>query len=61
MAISKDNFRFVPYLDYAEKWSDKKLFERYSCTEDEISMIDNMIRPLEYVVHDGSTSVIEDD
>ena len=51
MAISKDNFRFVPYLDYSLKWSDQKLYERYSCSIDEIAMIESMIRPLEFIVH----------
>jgi hypothetical protein len=52
MSISKDNFRFVPYLDYTQKWTDEMLYERYQCTADEIQMIDSMMRPLEYVVHE---------
>lgn len=52
MAISKDNFRFVPYLDYSKSWTDEELFARYHCTEEEISMINSMMRPLEYVVHE---------
>lgn len=51
MAISKDNFRFVPYLDYTTKWTDEKLYDRYHCTGEEIKMIDSMMRPLEYVIH----------
>lgn len=51
MAISKENFRFVPYLDYTREWTDKVLYERYECTKQEIEMIDSMMRPLEYVVH----------
>lgn len=52
MAISKNNFKFVPFLDYSKKWSDQELYKRYGCTEDEISMIESMMRPLEYVVHE---------
>lgn len=52
MAISKDNFRFVPYLDYSIKWTDDDLYSRYHCTTDEINMINSMIRPLEYVIHE---------
>ena len=51
MAISKDNFRFVPYLDYTESWNDEKLYSRYECTQDEIKMIESLMRPLEYVIH----------
>ncbi|MDO4647021.1 MAG: Eco57I restriction-modification methylase domain-containing protein [Eubacteriales bacterium] len=51
MAISKENFRFVPYLDYSREWSDGDLYARYECTEKEQTMIESMMRPLEYVVH----------
>lgn len=51
MAISKDNFRFVPYLDYSKKWTDEKFYEKYHCTGEEVTMIDSMMRPLAYVVH----------
>ena len=51
MNITKSNFRFVPYLDYQHEWTDQELYTRYKCSEDEISMIESMIRPLEYVVH----------
>ena len=51
MNISKENFRFVPYLDYAHEWTDQELYRRYSCTDEEISLIESMIRPLEYVIH----------
>ena len=52
MNISKQNFRFVPFLDYSKEWTDKKLFKRYGCNEEEISMIESIIRPMEYVFHE---------
>ena len=52
MNISKQNFRFVPFLDYSKEWTDKELFERYGCNEEEISMIESIIRPMEYVFHE---------
>lgn len=57
MNITKSSFRFVPYLDYSQKWTDQKLYERYHCTEDEIKMIESLMRPLEYILHtpDGDT------
>ena len=51
MAISKENFRFVPYLDYTHEWTDQELYAKYNCTDEEISLIESMIRPLEYVIH----------
>ena len=53
MSISRENFRFVPCLDYTQRWTDEMLYQRYECTPEEIQMIDSMMRPLEYVVHDG--------
>ncbi len=51
MNISKQNFRFVPFLDYTRKWTDKDLYTRYGCSEEEIAMIQSLIRPMEYVFH----------
>ena len=52
MNISKQNFRFVPFLDYSKEWTDKELFKRYGCNEEEISMIESIIRPVDYVFHE---------
>lgn len=51
MSISKDNFRFVPLLNYDRTWTDEELYDRYRCTDDERAMIEQMMRPLEYEVH----------
>ena len=53
MNITKGNFRFVPSLDFNKSWTDAELYKRYHCSEAERKMIDSMIRPLEYVVHEG--------
>lgn len=51
MNITKSNFRFVPFLDYSREWNDDDLYERYTCTQEEIQLIDSLMRPLEYLVH----------
>lgn len=51
MNISKENFRFVPYLDYTREWTDQELYTKYNCTDEEISLIESTIRPLEYIIH----------
>lgn len=51
MNITKSNFRFVPFLDYSRDWNDDDLYERYNFTQEEIQLIDSLMRPLEYVVH----------
>lgn len=57
MNITKSNFRFVPYLEMDHSWSDSELYERYACNEEEIQIIESMIRPLEYVIHFDSGEV----
>src|SRR5690606_7317886 len=42
--ITKDSYQFVPILDFNQKWTDKKLGERYSLDESEIEFIEKTIR-----------------
>lgn len=51
MNISKGNFRFVPFLDYTQEWTDDILFQKYGCDKEEIEMVNGMMRPLEYILH----------
>ncbi|NLB81387.1 MAG: restriction endonuclease [Clostridiaceae bacterium] len=37
----------VPVQDFSEPWTDGKLYEKYGLTEEEISFIESMIRPME--------------
>jgi site-specific DNA-methyltransferase (adenine-specific) len=45
--ITKDRFVFVPIQDFSESWTDEKLYKKYGLTKDEISFIENMIRPMD--------------
>jgi adenine-specific DNA methylase len=45
--LSKLVFSFVPLQDFSEPWTDEKLYKKYGLTEDEISFIESMIRPME--------------
>lgn len=47
MNISISNFRFVPWLDYTEEWTDEKLYTRYGLTDEEVKFIESTIRPME--------------
>ncbi|MFT3985483.1 MAG: Eco57I restriction-modification methylase domain-containing protein [Lachnospiraceae bacterium] len=51
MNISKNNFRFVPFLNFEKEWTDKELYEKFNCSDAEIKMIDSIIRPMEYEVN----------
>jgi len=42
-------YRFVPLVNLDEKWSDEKLYSKYGITEEEITFIDSMIRPMELI------------
>ena len=45
--LSKANFRFVPLQDFTRSWTDADLYEKYGLTEDEVSFIESMIKPME--------------
>ena len=47
MNISKSNFRFVPYLDFNEEWTDSELYAKYNLTQEEIDFIESMIKPMD--------------
>ena len=45
--ITKDRFAFVPIQDFSESWTDEKLYKKYDLTDEEISFIESMIRPMD--------------
>ena len=45
--MSKANFRFVPLQDFSKPWTDAELYAKYGLTEDEITFIESMIKPME--------------
>ena len=45
--LSKLVFAFVPMQDFSKSWTDEELYAKYGLTEDEISFIDSMIKPME--------------
>jgi site-specific DNA-methyltransferase (adenine-specific) len=40
-------YAFVPIQDFSESWTDEKLYKKYNLTEEEISFIESMIRPMD--------------
>ena len=45
--ISRDKFVFVPNQTYNKPWTDEELYAKYNLTDEEITFIENMIRPME--------------
>lgn len=45
--LSKEKFQFLPVQDFSQDWTDDELYRKYSLTEDEISLIDSMMRPMQ--------------
>lgn len=39
-------YSFVPIQDFSKSWTDEELYAKYGITEEEISFIDSMIRPM---------------
>jgi site-specific DNA-methyltransferase (adenine-specific) len=46
MNIAKDNFIFVPSLDFSRKWTDEELYRLYNLSQDEIDYIESIMRPM---------------
>lgn len=40
-------YRFVPIQDFSKSWTDADLYKKYNLTEEEISFIESMIKPME--------------
>lgn len=47
IGLSQQVFTFVPMQDFSTEWNDKKLYEKYSLTEDEINFIESMIKEMD--------------
>ena len=37
---------FIPKESWTEEWNDEKLYKKYSLTDEEISFIESMIKPM---------------
>lgn len=46
----KGVYQWVPQQDWSSDWTDDKLFKKYSITEEEVSFINSVIRPMELEV-----------
>jgi site-specific DNA-methyltransferase (adenine-specific) len=44
--ITNSRFSFVPDLDMTKVWTDKKLYERYGLSQEEIDFIESQVRPM---------------
>lgn len=45
----KGVYSFVPIQNFDEEWTDEKLYKKYNLSQDEISFIESMVRPMEIV------------
>lgn len=45
--LSQASFDFVPVQDFSQAWSDEKLYMKYGLSNDEISLIESTIKPME--------------
>ena len=43
----KDTYQFVPQQDFSKPWTDEELYKKYKLTEEEITYIEIMVRPME--------------
>lgn len=45
--LSPERFRFVPLQDFSRPWTDADLYAKYGLSEEEISFIESMIKPMD--------------
>ncbi len=45
--VSKDNFKFVPLMDYTKPWTDNELYQYFGLDDREIELIEKTMRPME--------------
>lgn len=45
--ITKDSYQFVPIQNFNKVWTDEKLYAKYGLNDNEISIIENSIRPFD--------------
>ena len=44
--VTSKVYEYVPMQDFSESWNDKKLYEKYKLTKDEIAFIESLVRSL---------------
>jgi hypothetical protein len=44
--MTRDTYKFAPSLDFKEEWSDKKLYQKYNLSDQQIAFIERMIESL---------------
>ena len=45
--VTRECFTFVPIQDFTRSWTDKDLYAKYGLTDEEIALIEFMIKPME--------------
>ena len=45
--VTRECFAFVPMQDFMRSWTDEDLYAKYGLTDDEIALIESMIKPIE--------------
>lgn len=44
--VSKDNFLFVPIMDFKKKWTDEELYAYFELSDEQILLIEKTMRPM---------------
>lgn len=54
-------YTFVPMQDFAEPWTDEKLYAKYGLTDDEIAFVESVIRPMDLSSAANDEAIPDDD
>lgn len=44
--LSKQNFRYVPYLNFREQWDDERIYEFFGIENGDVNFIESTIKPM---------------
>ncbi len=50
---TRSTYTWVPLQNFSEPWTDEKLYKKYGLTEDEITFIESMIRPMDLTTNES--------
>lgn len=54
-------YKFVPMQDFAEPWTDQKLYAKYGLTEKEIAFVESVVRPMDLNSNAPNEAIPDDD
>ena len=52
--LTRECYQFVPMVDFTKRWTDEELYKKYDLSDEEISFIEAMIKPMNSIGGDDN-------